>query len=81
MCSSELLITDAPITRYSTGILFPLNSKITQDIDSLTELENDQNKYDEDDFIEDRNQNNEMKIKDKIISNGESELFQEKINL
>ncbi|MGY5216152.1 helicase-related protein [Clostridium butyricum] len=75
------LITDAPITRYSTGILFPLNSKITQDIDSLTELENDQNKYDEDDFIEDRNQNNEMKIKDKIISNGESELFQEKINL
>ena len=27
------LITDAPITRYSTGILFPLKTEIKQDID------------------------------------------------
>lgn len=75
------LITDAPITRYSTGILFPLKTEIKQDIDSLIDLENNQNRYDEDILEEDANKKSLMNNNDDFIDNGDNEQFQEKINL
>lgn len=71
------LITDAPITRYSTGILFPQKSEMGQDIDSLVDKENSENRYEENidkDNIQD-------KITDTIYKNEEDGQIQEKINL
>ncbi|NFO56053.1 helicase [Clostridium botulinum] len=73
------LITDAPITRYSTGILFPLKTEMKQDIDSAVDLNDNQNTYDEDD---DNTENNVLKEdSNNVVKNSKNELFQEKINL
>lgn len=41
------LITDTPITRYSTGILFPQKTVMGQDVDSTVDFENSSNNYKE----------------------------------
>lgn len=40
------VITDAPITRYSTGILFPQKENMGQDMESDIDLESEENFYD-----------------------------------
>ena len=77
------LITDPPITRYSTGILFPQKTVMGQDVDSTVDFENNSNNYkEEQEELNVVKEEIEAKYKSEYIrANIESQNFEAKISM
>lgn len=77
------LITDPPITRYSTGILFPQKTAMGQEVDSTVDFENNSNNYkEEQEELDVVKEEIEAKYKSEYIrANIESQNFEAKISM
>lgn len=75
-------ITDPPVTRYSTGILFPQDLNMGQEVTGRIDLEDDSNSYQEEqERQKDLNANGQIESKVYENDNGEAQEFEGKISM